>query len=379
MHYQSLLDYFCQAQPAILERIGEWVRQETPSHDKARLDALAAALATRLQAAGATVETIANEDAGNHVRASMGETHSGVKPALILCHFDTVWPVGTLACMPFRIENGRAFGPGIFDMKSSLALVEYALHAINHLRLAPPRPLTMLFTSDEEVGSRSSRQLIEREARRSEYVAVMESPLPGGVLKTARKGIGSYKLDITGRAAHAGVDPEKGASAVLELGQQIVRLYELNDWAKGTTVNIGVVQGGSAANVVAAAATAQIDVRAWSQEEKTRVISALQNLTAINSDCRLHLSGGWNRPPLERSVTAELFGQVRAIGAKLGLDLQEGGTGGGSDGNLTGALGIPTIDGMGVPGAGAHADHEQIEIDGIASRGALLTALLIER
>jgi len=381
MQHQQLLTYFENQQPAMLDLIRQLVIQETPSSDKPRLDAFATFLAERLQTAGATVEIIPNTERGNHVRATFTPLNvdPSAKPALILCHFDTVWAVGSLATHPFRIEaDGKAYGPGIFDMQSSLALAEYVLHAVRDLNLTLPRPLTILMTSDEETGSATSRALITDEAQKAAYVLVMESPLAGGVLKTTRKGIGGFDLTITGRAVHAGIEPEKGISAIQELAHQILKLHSLNDFAKGTTVNVGVVQSGTVSNVVAAHATAEIDVRAWTQDEADRLEQAILGLQPVLPGAKIELTGGWNRPPLERAVTGPLFERAREIGKGLDLDLQEGGTGGGSDGNLTGALGIPTLDGLGVPGAGAHADHEHIETDQIAGRAALLVALLLE-
>lgn len=377
---QALFDYFHTHHAAMLDVIRQIVTQETPSSDKPRLDALADWLAERFGNAGATVDLIANAERGNHVRATF--TPPGcdptAKPGLILCHFDTVWAVGSLATHPYRIEEGKAYGPGIFDMKTSLVLAEYALHAVRDLQLALPRPVTVLMTSDEEVGSRTSRELIESEALRSAYVLVMESPLANGTLKTTRKGIGGFDLEITGKAVHAGIEPEKGISAVQELAHQILKLHSLTDMSKGSTVNVGVVQGGTVSNVVAPHASAEIDVRAWTQEEADRLLDAILNLKPVLPGAQLHITGGWNRPPLERKVTGPLYERARQIGQQLGLDLQEGGTGGGSDGNLTGALGIPTLDGLGVQGAGAHADHEHIEVDKITERAALLVALLAQ-
>lgn len=374
MNPTALLDYFQTRQTEMLGVIEQLVTQETPSADKPRLDAFAEFLAGRLRGAGAAVEIIPSATRGNHVRATFGA--GDAPPALILCHYDTVWAVGSLATHPYRIEAGKAYGPGIFDMQSSLMLAEYALRAVTDLQLTLPRPVTVLITSDEEVGSPTSRDLIETEAKRSAYVLVMESPLPGGVLKTSRKGGGTLELTVTGRAAHAGVEPERGISAILELAHQIVHLHGLTDWAQGTTVNVGVVQGGTVSNVVAAEAIAKIDLRAWTQAEADRLMTAIRGLQPVTPGATLAVSGDWNRPPLERSATAALFARAQAIGATLGLDLSEGATGGGSDGNFTGALGIPTLDGLGVPGHGAHADHEHIEVDQIAGRAALLTALL---
>lgn len=378
MDAQQLLNYFDGRQDEMLEIVRQLVTQETPSHDKPRLDAFADFLADRLRQAGATVEIIPTDERGNHLRARFGPLHSDAPPALVLCHYDTVWAVGSLATHPFRIEDGKAYGPGIFDMQSSLMLVEMALRACTDLGLALPRPVTVLITSDEEVGSPTSRPLIEAEARSAAYVLVMESPLPGGALKTSRKGVGRYTLTITGRAAHAGVEPEKGISAVQELAHQILALHSLTDMAQGTTVNVGVVQAGTVPNVVAAHAVAEIDARAWTQAEADRIHQAIMEMQPITPGAQRTVSGGWNRPPLERRMTADLFARAQAIGRTLGLDLDEGGTGGGSDGNFTGALGIPTLDGLGVPGHGAHADHEHIEVDQMAGRAALLTALLAQ-
>lgn len=379
MNGTSLLDYFLTRQPIMLDAIRQLVEIETPSDDKPRLDAFARLLRDRLMAAGAQAEIIPNPERGDHVRATFGPALPGVKPALILCHFDTVWSVGSLATHPFRVDAaGKAYGPGIFDMQSSLVLTEYALRAIGDLALELPRPITILMTSDEEVGSPTSKELIENEARQAAYVLVMESPLPGGVLKTARKGGRHFHLSVQGVPAHAGVEPEKGISAIQELAQQILILHSLTDLQKGTTVNVGVVSGGSRANVVAARAEAQIDVRAWTQVEMERISEAILSVEPITPGAQVTVTASEGRPPLESTVTLDLFHQAQTLGRELGLELDHAGTGGGSDGNLTGALGIPTLDGLGVPGHGAHADHEHIETDKIAGRAALLTTLLLQ-
>jgi glutamate carboxypeptidase len=383
MYSERLLGFYQTKREEVLATIRLLVEYETPSDDKPRLDAFAALLAKRYAAAGFQTEIIPNPERGNHVRALFANpayvADPAARPALILCHFDTVWPVGSLQTHPWRIdEQGWAYGPGIFDMQASLALVEYVIEGVQKMGLRLPRPVVLLVTSDEEVGSHTSQQLIEDEARKAAYALVMESPLPGGVLKTARKGTGHFELEITGRAAHAGVEPEKGISAVQELAHQILALHSLTDMEAGTTVNVGVVSGGTRSNVVAPHAKAIIDVRAWTAEEMERVRHAIRGLTPVVAGAKLSAHDGGGRPPLERTVTAGLFHQAQAIGKKIGLDLHEGGTGGGSDGNLTGALGVPTLDGLGVPGHGAHADHEHIEVDQIAGRLALLTGLLME-
>jgi len=383
MYSERLVGFYQTKREEILSTIRLLVEHETPSDDKARLDAFAELLAKRYTEVGFHVDVIPNPERGNHLRAVFANptyvSDPTTKPALILCHFDTVWPVGSLATHPWRInEQGWAYGPGIFDMQSSLALVEYVIHGVQEMGLRLPRPVVLLATSDEETGSHTSQQLIEYEARQAAYVLVMESPLPGGVIKTARKGTGHFEVEITGRAAHAGVEPEKGISAIQELAHQILALHSLTDMEAGTTVNVGVVSGGTRSNVVAPYAKAIIDVRAWTAEGMDRVRHAIRGLTPVLAGAKITTHHGGGRPPLERKVTGELFRQAQAIGAKIGLDLQEGATGGGSDGNLTGALGIPTLDGLGVPGHGAHADHEHIEVDQIAGWLALLTGLLME-
>ena len=372
----NLITHFTERQHELLGVIELLVTQETPSHNKPRLDAFAALLDGRFSQAGATVEVLPNATRGNHVRARFAHGNTTEKPALVLCHYDTVWPVGSLATHPFRIEDGKAYGPGIFDMQTSLALVEYGLRAVRDLDLPLPRPVTVLITSDEEIGSGTSRALIEEEALRSAYVLVMESPLPGGVIKTARKGTGTFTVETIGRAAHAGVDPYKGINAIEEMAHQILAIHALADREAGTTLSVGTIEGGTATNVVPARAVAQVDTRVWTQAEAERLVQAMSALQPVLPGAEVKVSGGLNRPPLERSATAALFARVQEIGRQLGLELAEGSTGGGSDGNFTGALGIPTLDGLGVPGDGAHADHEHILVDEIAGRAALLVAML---
>ena len=382
MKPSKIIPFFKQQEPQILETIAEHVKEETPTDEKQRLDAFCTRLADRFSAAGLETEILPNTRRGNHLRARFQGAENVVQPefppALVLCHYDTVWPVGSLDSHPFRVDDqGWAYGPGIFDMQSSLALVEYVLRGVQSMNLRLPRPVTVLATSDEEVGSQTSRKLIEEEARQAAYVLVLEPPLPGGVLKTTRKGGAHYSLSITGRAAHAGVEPEKGVSAVEELAHQVLALHGLTDMAVGTTVNVGVVAAGTRPNVVAAHAEALVDVRAWNSAEMERVNRGILGIEPNVAGIQLEVTGGVNRPPLEKSVTEPLFAQAQEIGRELGMDLQGGGTGGGSDGNLTGALGVPTLDGLGIPGHGAHADHEHIEVDKIGERAGLLTALLM--
>jgi glutamate carboxypeptidase len=377
---RRLLDYLTPLQGAMLEAVEALVSHESPSRDKAALDALAGKLAMRFAALGAEVGRVPNSSGGDHLRARLGfgRVSGPAPPALLLAHFDTVWPVGTLARMPFRVEGGRASGPGVYDMKASLVLAEFALRTLQDLGLDPPRSVELVLTSDEELGSPTSRGLIEEAARRSAYVLVPEPPLADGALKTARKGVGRFTVEVAGRAAHAGVEPEKGVSAVVELAHQVLAVQALADPVAGTTVNVGVVQGGTTSNVVPAAATAAIDVRAATLAEARRVEAAMAALRPVLPGARLAVTGGFNRPPMERTpAIAALFGRAREIGYTLGLELTEGATGGGSDGNFTAALGVPTLDGLGTPGGGAHADHEYILIDELPRRAALLAALLL--
>jgi glutamate carboxypeptidase len=365
---------------AMLERLEALVGHESPSRDRAALTALARVLAARLEALGATVSLVANPEGGDNVRARWAAPGAAdaQAPVLVLGHFDTVWPRGTLVAQPFRVEDGRAYGPGSFDMKAGLVLLEFALAAIRDQGRTLRRPIVVFWTSDEEIGSPGSRAAIEAEARRAAFVLVLEPPLPGGHVKTARKGVGRFQLVAEGRPAHAGIEPEKGISAVVELAHQVLRLQSLNDPLAGTTVNVGVIQGGTVVNVVPALATATIDVRVATRAEADRIDAALRASAPVLAGARVRVDGGFNRPPMERSPrSAALFAQLQAIGRTLGLDVAEGSTGGGSDGNFTAALGVPTLDGLGAPGAGAHAVDEHIITATFPERAALLAEALL--
>jgi glutamate carboxypeptidase len=281
--------------------------------------------------------------------------------------------------MPFNVDAaGVARGPGCFDMKGGMVVLHFALRALRERGEQPRRRLEVLFTSDEEIGSPTSRALIERTAKDARLAFVLESPLPGGTLKTARKGTGDYLVRITGRAAHAGVEPQKGVSATGELANQILALHALNDFAVGTTINVGVVHGGTRPNVVAAEAEAHVDVRVETLAEAERIDAAIRGLQPKLPGAVLAVSGGLNRPPMERSpAMAKLFEQARQIARGMQVELQEGSTGGGSDGNFTAALGVPTLDGLGVEGEGAHAAHEHVLTESFPRRAALVAGLLI--
>jgi glutamate carboxypeptidase len=377
----ALLDYFVQRQHTILQLIRELVEQETTSRDEARLNQIARFVADRLQASAAELQLFPSRGYGTHLRAHFDCGHaSEANHVLIIGHLDTVWPVGTLARLPFRItEEGTAHGPGIFDMKASIAVVIHTLETIVAQKLATKHPVTLLLTCDEEIGSKTSRALVEAEARRAVAALVLEPPIPGGIVKTGRKGIGGFTLRVGGRAAHAGLDPGQGINAIVELAHQTLRLAALNDFERGITVNVGVAQGGTTSNVVPAEASAKIDFRFWTMEDGARLEETIRNLQPVLNGAQLEIIGGINRPPMERSEkNLALYELAKSYAAELDLDLKEGKVGGGSDGNFTAALGVPTLDGLGVDGAGAHAEHEHILLADIPRRAALLTRLITE-
>ena len=374
----DLLDLIRSRRDEWLDVLKGLVEHESPSRDKPSLDALATKLAARFEAIGGEVELVANPDGGDHIRARFFGGCSDRKPALVLGHYDTVWPLGTLATMPFKVEGGKAFGPGVFDMKASLVEAEFCMGGLRDRDRPPPRPIELLVTSDEEIGSPASRGLIEESAKGSEYVLVLEPPLPDGSLKTARKGVGHFVVEVEGKPAHAGVEPRKGISAIRELAHQILYLHALTDHEAGVSVNVGVIEGGTTPNVVPARASARVDVRATTIEQAGMIEEAIRQARSYLPGTRLTVHGGFNRPPMERTEgVASLFQRARSIARTIGLELGEGATGGGSDGNFTAAIGLPTLDGLGIAGSGAHAAHEQIDLDSFPERAALLGALLV--
>jgi glutamate carboxypeptidase len=361
----------------IVELLGEFVRRESPSRDKAALDVLGTLLAERLMDLGASVENVPNAVGGDHVLGRFPRK-SDLRPALVLGHFDTVWPRGTLERLPFRVdEEGRAFGPGVFDMKASLAILLAVIKQLRKSWELLPRPIWVLLTSDEEIGSPTSRGLIEKLASQSAYALVLEPALADGGLKTSRKGVGRFRLEVEGKAAHAGVAPQDGRSAIVGLARQILKLETLQDLAAGTTINVGVIEGGTTPNVVPALASAEIDVRVASQAEESRIVSAFRSLASGMEGIRLKMTGSFNRPPMERTpAVSALFEQALEIGRRLNLELTEGSSGGGSDGNFTAAMGVPTLDGLGARGGGAHADDEHVIVASLHERAELLSGLL---
>jgi glutamate carboxypeptidase len=368
----DLLGFCVEQREALRATIETLVRLESPSTDKDAVDLCGATIAQMLRDMDASVTRIPQVDRGDHIRA---EFAGGPTQVLLLGHFDTVWDVGQIDRMPLRVDDGRLYGPGVYDMKASIAIAMLAVRAV--MSDGPAPRIVMLWTTDEEVGSGTSRALIEAEARASDAVLVVEPCLPGGAVKTQRKGCGEFTLTVRGVSAHAGIDPRKGASAIHELAHQIVALESMRDLDRGVSVNVGVVSGGTRGNVVAEEAKAVIDVRVPRQEDVSRIEAALHGLQPRNSAVRIDIEGGFDRPPLERTPgVARLYEQARMAAAELGKELKEGATGGGSDGNFTAALGVPTLDGLGPDGDGAHALHEHVLVADLPWRAAFLATLM---
>ena len=361
----------------VLEQVKALVRLESPSVEKAAVDRCGDALAATLTALGADVQHFVQPERGNHVRA---EFDGNGAPILLLGHFDTVWSVGQLERMPLQEKDGRLYGPGIFDMKAGIGVAMLAVRTLRRELDATATPrIVMLWTSDEEVGSGTSRPIIEAEAGRSRAVLVLEPSLPGGAAKTTRKGCGDFVLTVHGVSAHAGIDPGRGANAVHELARQIVAIQALEDTDRGVSVNVNVVSGGTRTNVIPEQARAHVDVRTPTAADARSIYDALNGLRASIPGTRLELSGGFGRPPLERtSQVIRLYEKARRVAEQLGHELREGGTGGGSDGNFTAALGVPTLDGLGPQGEGAHALHEHVVVSDLPWRAAFLAALLVD-
>jgi glutamate carboxypeptidase len=370
----NLRDFCRDEQPWLLGTIEALVGLESPTTDKAAVDRCGRELASRLEGIGGRVSRLPRPDRGDHLLAEFG---CGTSQILLLGHFDTVWPAGQLARMPLARSNGRLHGPGVFDMKAGIAIGMLATRALLEAGDALSRRIVMLWTTDEEIGSGTSRAAIEEEARRSDAVLVLEPSLPGGAVKTSRKGCGQYEVTARGVSAHAGIDPTKGASAIHELAHQICRIYRLPKLSSGISVNVGVVAGGTRANVVAEHATATVDVRAATRNEMNMVDGILRRQTPRDPSVHLEVTGGFDRPPMERTdQVARLYEQAREVARELGQTLGEGSTGGGSDGNFTAALGVPTLDGLGALGDGAHALHEHVDLDSLPDRAALVAGLI---
>jgi glutamate carboxypeptidase len=398
MHFveaQRRLAYFNERRDEVVSTIRELVEIESPSDDKAAVDRIAEAVAHKFSRLGGNVEIRIHpaQDFGNHLQIDFdfpvkSVRKSAAKPVLLLGHYDTVYPLGTLATMPCRVVDDKLTGPGVLDMKSGIALMIHALAALQDWHKQDwhkedwhgglPRSVTVLLVSDEEVGSDSSRAITESLAKKAAAVLVLE-PSYGfqGAVKTARKGVGEYLVKVTGKASHAGLDFQKGVNAILELARQIEKISGFTDLKKGLTVNVGIASGGSRTNVVPAEAAAQVDVRIARIKDAAGIDKKMRSLRPFNRKCKIEVSGGVNRPPMERTAgVAALYKQAVAIARELGWKLGEAAVGGGSDGNFTAGLGIPTLDGLGGVGDGAHATHEHILISELPRRAALIAGLI---
>jgi glutamate carboxypeptidase len=371
----QILDHLHDCKPAMAQTLEQLVMLDSPSSDRAAVNAVGDFLAQAFGALDAHVECLPQTAFGDHLRVTWGE---GDRQVLLLGHMDTVWPVGETQRRPFRVAGDTATGPGVFDMKGGLVAGLYAVAALRHVGLTPAHRLVFLFNSDEEVGSLTSRPFIEKEAQRSDAVLVLE-PSREGALVIWRKGVGRFELEIQGLASHAGAAHDRGVSAVEEMAHQILRLEGMTDYKRGTTVNVGVVEGGSKVNVRPASAWAAIDLRVTTSAEGQHMTEAILGLQPVNPKATLMISGGLNRPPWESSLKGQaLFDRAQHVGRSLGLDLWPAGTGGGSDGNFTAALGVPTLDGLGVVGNEAHALSEWADLASLPLRAALLAELVLD-
>jgi glutamate carboxypeptidase len=373
------LQYFEERRQEIVDTTRHLVEMESPSDNKRAVDRLGQFLGKQFSALDGRVQFHRTTDFGDHLQVDfpVASGKSAARPILLLGHIDTVYPLGTLGNMPCRVADGRLWGPGTLDMKSGIALM---LHSIAALQAWDElsRPITVLLVSDEEVGSDSSRHITEDLAKKSQAVLVLE-PSYGlhGAVKTARKGVGEYSLKVTGIAAHSGLDFEKGQSAILELARQIIKISDFIDLKRGLTLNVGLVQGGTRVNVVPAQATAALDVRIARMKDAAGIDRKLRSLRPFNRKCKVEITGGINRPPMERTAgVASLYAKASEIARGLGFKLEEAAVGGGSDGNFTAGLGIPTLDGLGGVGEGAHASHESILVAELPRRAALLAGLI---
>jgi len=370
----EMLHYLTENQQDVYASLAQLVQAESPSDRKNLVDACGQQVQQMFSSLlGLSAEVFPQVTAGDHLRFEFG---TGSTQVLILTHIDTVWDEGALS---YRIEDGRAYGPGTYDMKAGLVQSIWAARALQQLGITLNKRVVWLVTTDEEVGSTTSRALIEAEAKKSAAVFVLEPSVANtGSLKTARKGVGDFVVRVEGHATHAGNEHQSGISAIQELALQIVKLHALTDYEKGTTVNVGVIRGGTRTNVVAAHAEAEVDVRITSMAEAKRLTDAILGLTPVTKGAKIQVTGGINRPPMERSAGAvELFDKAQNAAQKIGITLTEESAGGGSDGNFTAALGIPTLDGLGPVGDGAHATHEHVVLDKMIERAALFGELLI--
>ena len=364
--------------PRMLATLRQFVEAESPSLEKTVADLCCGIIAEEWRKRGVRVERLAQKERGDHLRITYWPNKP--RPAgqlLVLGHYDTVYSSGTLRTMPFRVSAGKAYGPGIFDMKAGIVQALFALQALEETNTQLRKRLVFLWTSDEEIGSESSRKLLEAEARRSDAVFVLEPSFgPRGLLKTARKGVGQAELTVHGRASHAGLAPQEGINAIHELAQQLTRIEKWNDLRRGVTINAGIIEGGTRTNVIPERARVVLDLRALRVSDMRSLEERLHDVRPFQSGARLEVTGGFDRPPLEAKMSASLFARAQFLAKQMNLALGECTVGGGSDGNFTAALGIPTLDGLGAIGDGAHSSHEHILINTMPARAALLAALL---
>ncbi|HEX8882834.1 MAG TPA: M20 family metallopeptidase [Candidatus Acidoferrum sp.] len=363
--------------PEMLRLLRRFVTTESPSLEKTAADRCCSVIAKEWRDQDVQVERIPQNRRGDHLRVTYPRKSAAAGQLLVLGHYDTVYSTGTLEERPFRISGNKAYGPGIFDMKAGIVQALFALKTLETANVNTRMRIVFLWTSDEEIGSASSRKLIETEARRSEAVFVLEPSFgPRGLVKTARKGVGQAELAVHGRSSHAGLAPEKGINAVYELAAQLARLERWNDGRRGVSINADIVEGGTRANVIAEHARAILDLRALRSADMRRIERRLHALRPVHKGARLEVTGGFDRPPLERKSSAALFARAKSLAKQMHLSLGECTAGGGSDGNFTAALGVPTLDGLGAVGDGAHSDHEYILVHTMPARAALLAALL---
>jgi glutamate carboxypeptidase len=354
----------------------ELVEIESPTTDKAAVDRAGAYLSEQMAELGADVKRFEQAEAGDHWVGSWGAAPGGI---LMMVHFDTVHPTGTLEHFSWTEENDKIFGPGIMDMKASAALALTAVKALRQGPGLPDRRISLMFNSDEETGSHTSLDLIQSLAKEHDLVLCLEPALPDGALKTWRKGIGDFDIEVVGKMAHAGANPSDGVNAIHEMAYQIQEITELRDEEAGTTLNVDLIKGGTRTNVIAAHARSTVDIRVLTEDERSRVDAELKNLKPRHPEAHLTVTGEWNRPPMPRTEDMiQTFERAKEIGAGIGLELLEGGTGGGSDANFVAPLGIPVLDGLGAVGSGAHTEHEHIVTKSLPERTALLAALLTE-
>jgi glutamate carboxypeptidase len=368
---------YCESElDPLVSCLRQAVEIESPSQNKAAIDRMAKFFAQEFRKRGAKVQLLSHATAGSAVVAEFWEGAGGTKPILLLGHLDTVWEVGTLVEMPFQVREGRAYVPGIYDMKSGIVCGLWAVQTLAALKITPPGPIRFFLNADEEVSSMAFREELMAEARGARAVLVLEPAAAQGALKTSRKGVGEFQITVRGRSAHAGINPSAGVNAISELARQILRIEKLARPKHGLTVNVDVIQGGTRANVIPELAVARVDVRVPTALDRKKIEKKMEALSPIHPEAKLEITGGVNRPPMERKMASALFRKARELGRQLGLELKEAATGGGSDGNFTAALGIPTLDGLGGTGDGAHARHEHVILRELPQRAALLAALM---